>query len=226
MSRRIGDFESHHSCLFTDDNDRWKAVQTRDANADGTFVYAVKTTKIYCRPICKARLARRANVCFYSTGFEAQKAGFRACKRCKPEVQGNMPEEAAVRNIKAFIERQRTNDQKPALSLSQMARQTGLSKWHFHRVFKKCVGVTPAQFLRDQATGGQGAVQLNTPPLTDDEFGWLSPELGGLDFADFEFEVASYTDDAMGLDEGYNELEQFASEFLTLPELPDQAVQF
>ncbi|KAM0502248.1 hypothetical protein ACHAP8_003785 [Fusarium lateritium] len=114
--------------LYDDDTLRWNAVTSRDANADSLFVYAVRTTKIFCRPICKARLPRRANVSFFTHGHEAQKAGFRACKRCKPEVVGFMPQETAVRKIQAFV-RQQTEKQSDAqvrLSLSQMARQTGL----------------------------------------------------------------------------------------------------
>nr|CEG05666.1 unnamed protein product [Fusarium clavum] len=88
---------------FDDDTSRWDAVTSRNTNADGLFVYAVRTTKIFCRPICKARLPRRANVSFFANGHEAQQAGFRACKRCKPEVAGAMPEEAAVRKIRAPI---------------------------------------------------------------------------------------------------------------------------
>ncbi|KAH6900671.1 hypothetical protein B0T10DRAFT_453184 [Thelonectria olida] len=140
--------------LFEDDDSRWQAVVARNSNADGFFVYAVKTTKIFCRPICKARLARRANVSFYATGQDAQRAGFRACKRCKPEMAGFMPEEAAVQKIRAFVHNKAVelgrDGAEARLSLSQMARQTGLSKWHFHRVFKRCVGMTPTEYLREQ----------------------------------------------------------------------------
>ncbi|KAI5467582.1 metal binding domain of Ada-domain-containing protein, partial [Mariannaea sp. PMI_226] len=134
---------------------RWQAVVSRNANADGFFVYCVKTTKIFCRPICKARLARRANVSFYATGHEAQLAGFRACKRCKPEIAGFMPEEQAVQKIRKFVRNRAISgiggdEGNMRLSLSQMAKQTGLSKWHFHRVFKTCVGLTPIEYLREQ----------------------------------------------------------------------------
>jgi methylphosphotriester-DNA--protein-cysteine methyltransferase len=156
---------------FDDDASRWQAVQSRDAIADGFFVYAVKTTKVYCRPICKARLARRSNVTFYATGSEAQSAGFRACKRCKPEMEGFMPEERAVRQIRKFVLEQAAAGVGAAagaaaegkkLSLSQMARKSGLSKWHFHRVFKKTVGVTPFEYLRNEriawgGSAGEGA---------------------------------------------------------------------
>lgn len=170
--------------IFRDEVRRWQAVQDRDAAADGLFVYAVKTTKIYCRPICKARLARRANVSFYDTGREAQDAGFRACKRCKPELAGYMPEELAVRKIRAFVEEQQrrrgqgikfsTPDSR--LSLSQMARQTGLSKWHFHRVFKRCVGATPSEFLRSGSTAAAVSSTSQSPPTTTSTTsGTLSP---------------------------------------------------
>ena len=88
---------------YEDDDSRWAAVQSRDPAADRAFVYGVRTTKIYCRPICKARLARRSNVTFYRSPQEAQDAGFRACKRCKPELPTTMPEEDAVRKIREFV---------------------------------------------------------------------------------------------------------------------------
>lgn len=132
---------------FEDDNSRWQAVQDRDDRADSCFVYAVRSTKVFCRPVCKYRHPRRCNVSFYATGQQAQSAGFRACKRCKPEVGGFMPEEKAVKKIREFLqewERAAINNEGPCqLSLSQMAKQAKVSKWYFHRVFKKCVGVTP-----------------------------------------------------------------------------------
>ncbi|OAA62242.1 DNA repair and transcription factor Ada [Cordyceps fumosorosea ARSEF 2679] len=165
------------SMSFSDDARRWRAVQDRDAAADGLFVYAVKTTKIYCRPTCKARLARRANVRFYDCGRAAQAAGFRACKRCRPELAGAMPEELAVRKIRAFVEERRSSG--GAQSLSQMARQTGLSKWHFHRVFKRCAGVTPSEFLR--AAGEEAARSTSTtlsPPTSGTLSPWTDSDLG------------------------------------------------
>jgi methylphosphotriester-DNA--protein-cysteine methyltransferase len=147
---------------FQDDAARWHAVQSRDATADGLFVYAVKSTKIYCRPICKARLPRRQNVSFYATWAQAEGGGFRACKRCKPSLQGAMPADEAVHKIWAFIEANvkgavPENDMR--MSLGQMAKQTGLSKWHFHRLFKSCVGMTPVQYTRMQ----RGLIPCETP---------------------------------------------------------------
>src|SRR4029453_17691600 len=74
---------SRESSLF-DDDARWKAVKRRDHAADGAFVYSVRTTGVYCRPSCAARLPRRENVAFHQTCADAERAGFRPCKRCRP----------------------------------------------------------------------------------------------------------------------------------------------
>ncbi|KAM5355217.1 hypothetical protein ACJ41O_001863 [Fusarium nematophilum] len=180
--------------LFEDDASRWQAVVSRNAYADGFFVYAVRTTKIFCRPICKARLPRRANVSFFSSGGDAQKAGFRACKRCKPEVAGFMPEEKAVQKIRDFV-RQRAENQgdiQDRLSLSQMAKQTGLSKWHFYRVFKQCVGVTPTEYLAAQRHGRQAPRDL----AGDGQASWLERlDLGNVEN---EFDFSSWDDSVVG----------------------------
>src|SRR4051794_3288916 len=84
-----------HPELMTPADTQWHAVETRDASADGTFVYAVQTTGIYCRPACPSRLARRENVQFFDTPAAAAGMGFRACKRCKPD------------DVSAFADRQR-----------------------------------------------------------------------------------------------------------------------
>src|SRR5437899_642991 len=70
---------------FLDDESRWQALVARERGADGVFYYAVRTTGIYCRPSCGARLARRQNVRFFTTCDEAERAGFRPCKRCRPK---------------------------------------------------------------------------------------------------------------------------------------------
>jgi methylphosphotriester-DNA--protein-cysteine methyltransferase len=146
-----------------DDDTKWGAVRNRDVAMDGLFVYAVRTTKIYCRPVCKARLARRSNVTFHETPKEAERAGYRPCKRCKPDKAGAMPEEDAVRRIRAMI-----NHTEPSSTgvrhrdLSQLAKEAGLSKWHFHRVFKQVAGETPIEFLR--AKKSTSNTLLSVPP--------------------------------------------------------------
>jgi methylphosphotriester-DNA--protein-cysteine methyltransferase len=160
---------------FSDDASRWRALETRDANADGCFIYAVTSTRIYCRPTCKARLARRANVVFYETGQHAQDAGFRTCKRCKPDVAGLMPEEAATRKIRAYLCQHQRQGQ-PAMStgslvsLKKMAEDAGLSKWHFHRVFKRCTGLTPTEYLKMQRPAPQYYAGLEIADATSVSF--------------------------------------------------------
>lgn len=142
------------SSSFLSESARWKAVRTRDATADGLFVYAVRTTRIYCRPVCKTRLARQANVTFYDNAEAAERDGYRACKRCKPHIVGLMPDETAVQQIRALIEHtlpaMQTGDIAGLFSLTKLANQAGVSKWHFHRVFKDVTGVTPMEYMRRQ----------------------------------------------------------------------------
>lgn len=121
---------------------RWVAVHTRDARADGSFFYSVKTTGVYCRPSCGARPARPGNVAFHATAAEAERAGFRPCKRCKPDQPSLAQQHAAM--VTAAC---RTIEQaEVAPTLDQLAAPTGLSPFHFHRVFKAVTGVTPKQY--------------------------------------------------------------------------------
>ncbi|GAB2546291.1 bifunctional DNA-binding transcriptional regulator/O6-methylguanine-DNA methyltransferase Ada [Rhodanobacter koreensis] len=121
---------------------RWAAVQSRDARADGTFFYSVRTTGVYCRPSCAARPARPENVAFHATAAEAERAGFRPCKRCKPD-QPSLSEQHAAKVTEAC---RRIESAETAPALEQLAKQAGLSPFHFHRVFKAVTGVTPKQY--------------------------------------------------------------------------------
>ena len=125
---------------------RWQAVVARDASADGSFVYSVKTTGVYCRPSCAARLAKPENVRFHASPKDAKRAGFRACKRCKPDDASAAEQQAAkVAEICRFIE---TADHVP--SLDELAKRARMSAYHFHRVFKTVTGVTPAAYARGE----------------------------------------------------------------------------
>ena len=124
---------------YTDDEGRWQAVESRDPAADGAFVYSVRTTGVYCRPTCAARLALRKNVRFHATCQEAEKAGFRPCKRCKPAGESLTERHAsAVAQACRAIEEA---DEVP--SLDELASLVGMSRYYFHRVFKACTGLTP-----------------------------------------------------------------------------------
>lgn len=126
----------------TKNDARWASVVARNSEADGKFYYSVKTTGVYCRPSCAARLARPENVRFYATCAEAEQAGFRPCKRCKPN-QASLIEQHAAKIAEAcrLIE-----EASEAPSLEQLADRVGLSVYHFHRVFKTVTGLTPKKY--------------------------------------------------------------------------------
>ena len=127
---------------FAGDDDRWAAVVRRDRSADGAFYYSVRTTGVYCRPSCGSRLARRENVRFHATCEEAERAGFRPCRRCRPD-EAALAERHATAVAKAcrMIE---TADDAPRLDA--LAQAAGMSRYHFHRVFKAATGVTPKAY--------------------------------------------------------------------------------
>lgn len=128
------------------DDPRWAAVAARDAQADGTFYYSVRTTGVYCRPSCSSRLARPENVQFFTTREEAEQAGFRPCRRCQPDRQ-SLQEQYAVMVTQTcrMIEAAETEP-----SLDMLAGQAGMSKYHFHRIFKQVTGLTPRQYWSAQ----------------------------------------------------------------------------
>ncbi|MET0917738.1 MAG: bifunctional DNA-binding transcriptional regulator/O6-methylguanine-DNA methyltransferase Ada [Burkholderiales bacterium] len=121
---------------------RWAAVVVRDPKADGKFFYSVKTTGVYCRPSCAARTARPENVAFYPTAADAERAGFRPCKRCKPD-QPSLAEQHAARvaELCRLIE-----NAEHVPSLEELANHAGLSPYHLHRVFKAVTGLTPKAY--------------------------------------------------------------------------------
>ncbi|MGH8762423.1 MAG: bifunctional DNA-binding transcriptional regulator/O6-methylguanine-DNA methyltransferase Ada [Nitrosospira sp.] len=121
-------------------------MAARNAEADGSFYYAVKTTGVYCRPSCAARLARPENVGFYATREEAEKAGFRPCKRCQPDQPSQVEQYAAkVTQACRIIE---ASEIVPALE--DLAKKLGVSPYHFHRVFRQITGLTPRQYAAAQ----------------------------------------------------------------------------
>lgn len=119
----------------------WKAVKTNDARFDGTFYLGVKTTGIYCRPSCRARTPKRENVDFFPTIADAERAGLRACLRCKPkEVAGVDLQVAKMLRACELLESEEM------FSLEDVARGVGLSVFHFQRSFKETIGVTPKKY--------------------------------------------------------------------------------
>lgn len=120
----------------------WEAVCARDGEQDGSFVFAVVTTGVYCRPSCPARRPLRRNVRFFALGREAESAGFRPCKRCRPnEISKAQRDAAAVAEACRALEAAETP---PALA--DLAHGAGLSPYHFHRIFKAHTGLTPKAY--------------------------------------------------------------------------------
>ena len=126
----------------TQNDPRWAAVMARDTSADGKFFYAVKTTGVYCRPSCAARQARPENVSFHATCAAAEHAGFRPCKRCRPGAPSLIEQQAAT--LVSVCRRLECAEPVPALA--ELANDAGMSVYHFHRLFKAVMGVTPKAY--------------------------------------------------------------------------------
>ncbi|MGI4848957.1 MAG: bifunctional transcriptional activator/DNA repair enzyme AdaA [Janthinobacterium lividum] len=186
---------------------RWTAITSKSGAADGSFVFGVRSTGIYCRPSCGARLPLPENVSFHADGAAARAAGLRPCKRCKPDQEPSAQPHldkitAACRAIDASAEK---------LELAQLASQAGMSSSHFHRLFKSVVGLTPAQYalarredkvralLAHQATDTADAGGFNALDVFDasDASGSLD-SLDSSDSSDFMDSLnASYDLDAL-----------------------------
>ena len=130
----------------TENDPRWQLLVAHDPTADGKFYYSVKTTGVYCRPSCAARLARPENVQFHASWEDAERAGFHPCKRCKPKEPSLLEQQVkTVANICRLIE---SSDAQPPLE--ELASHAALSPYHFHRVFKSITGLTPKDYAAAQ----------------------------------------------------------------------------
>src|SRR5438094_5955173 len=149
MARRREDRQTGRMMMQTNvrstssiDDTRWQSVVTRDRGADGVFVYAVSSTGVYCRPSCPSRRARRDRVTFFETPTEAQRAGFRACRRCHPDAIASAdPWIDKIRRACVYLA---NVDGHP--SLATLAARLGGSPYHVQRNFKRLVGVTPREY--------------------------------------------------------------------------------
>jgi AraC family transcriptional regulator, regulatory protein of adaptative response / methylated-DNA-[protein]-cysteine methyltransferase len=131
------------SAQFAHDDARWQAVLARDARADGAFVYAVRSTGIYCRPSCASRRPRPAQVAFFADGAAAEEAGFRACRRCRPaEPAAGDPWVARVRRACGLL----AGSQERPMTLRELSVKIGGSPHHLQRNFKRIMGVSPREY--------------------------------------------------------------------------------
>ncbi|HEY3637503.1 MAG TPA: bifunctional DNA-binding transcriptional regulator/O6-methylguanine-DNA methyltransferase Ada [Rhizomicrobium sp.] len=142
-----------------DDAECLEAIRRRDRAFDGVFVFGVKTTGVYCKPSCASRPARSENMSFHTSPEAAERAGFRPCKRCRPEKRsdGNMFHDAVQR----ACERIRASEE--PIPLKTLAKSVGISPFHFHRIFKRATGVSPKAFAA-AARAETTAENLRTAP--------------------------------------------------------------
>lgn len=122
--------------------DRWKAVVARDGSQDGAFVFAVSSTGVYCRPSCPSKRPRRENVTFYRSSSEAEKAGYRACLRCRPRAAGGNPRSEMVKAVCRYIEQH----QDEPITLEQLGKVFQQSPFHLQRSFKAVLGISPRAY--------------------------------------------------------------------------------
>jgi AraC family transcriptional regulator, regulatory protein of adaptative response / methylated-DNA-[protein]-cysteine methyltransferase len=152
-----------HAWSFQADEERWAAVLRRDPRADGLFFYSVRTTGVYCRPACPSRRANRENVRFHATAADAERAGFRACKRCMSEATPLVERHAgAIARACRFIE---SAEEMPRLDA--LAHAAGLSRFHFHRIFKAATGVTPRAYASAHRANRVRRALANGETVTD-----------------------------------------------------------
>ncbi|MHB1312748.1 MAG: bifunctional DNA-binding transcriptional regulator/O6-methylguanine-DNA methyltransferase Ada [Gemmatimonadaceae bacterium] len=128
-------------------DDAWRAVATRDASADGRFVYAVVTTGVFCKPSCPSRRPLRENARFFPSSGDAARAGYRACLRCRP-AQGQPGDDPRVTATLALVDRHLALGDPARLTLAILAERLDLSPFHLHRVLRAALGVPFAQYLR------------------------------------------------------------------------------
>jgi AraC family transcriptional regulator, regulatory protein of adaptative response / methylated-DNA-[protein]-cysteine methyltransferase len=149
------------------DSDRWDAVVRRDSAADGAFFYSVRSTGVYCRPSCAARLPRRENVAFHLSTRDAERAGFRPCKRCRPNEASLAARQAAeVAKACRLIQ---ASEHMP--SLDSLASAVGMSRFHFHRVFKAITGLTPRAYAAAHRSNRVRSELTRSATVTDAIYG-------------------------------------------------------
>lgn len=147
---------SQPTAPWDEDDIRWAAVCERNAQADGQFFYSVATTGVYCRPSCPSRTARRTNVRFHPTAVDAEAAGFRPCRRCRPDQPSQKLRRAAiVERVCRWIE-----GADSALTLQELAERAGISPFHLHRLFKQTTGLTPRAYAAARR-GGKVRAELS-----------------------------------------------------------------
>ncbi len=145
------------------DDRLWDAVTARDSRFDGQFVFAVTSTKIYCRPSCPARRPRREHVLFFELPDAAEQAGFRACLRCEPRrACVPDPQVELVQRVCRFLDASQTE----TVKLADLAAHAGVSVFHLQRTFKRIMGISPRQYLTARRFGNFKSLVRDGEPVT------------------------------------------------------------
>lgn len=146
------------------DDEMWEAVNSCDSKYDGIFLYAVKTTRIFCRPSCKSRPPLRENVVFFPESSMAIKEGFRPCKRCRPDLLEAPNDSLIVELAQKIIETKYAS----TLTLDALAKDVGMSKFHLQRLFKKNTGYTPQEYhTKVRMLHSSHLIKNNNDSITD-----------------------------------------------------------
>lgn len=146
---------------MTEIDQMWQAVNAKDARFDGQFVFAVSSTKIYCRPSCPSRRPRRENVTFFELPAAAEQAGFRACLRCEPRRERTIdPQVELVQRACRFL------DASESVKLADLAAHVGVSAFHLQRTFKRIMGVSPHKYLTARRFGNFKNLVREGEPVT------------------------------------------------------------
>jgi len=170
---------------FATDESRWRALAERDRSAEGAFLYAVRTTGIYCRPGCASRRPRRGNVTFFESARAAERAGYRPCRRCRPDAVSPREQRRAI--VARTCRCLETVGKAP--TLATLAADAGLSPCYFQRLFKSEVGVTPRQYFAD-VRARRFRERLRADPSVTDAIHGTGYEASSHAYADARDELA------------------------------------
>lgn len=145
------------------DERMWQAVAAKDSRFDGQFVFAVSSTKVYCRPSCPSRRPRRENVTFFEFADAAEQAGFRACLRCEPRRSGDVDSRVEmVQRVCRLLDASQTE----TVKLADLAADAGVSTFHLQRTFKRIMGISPRQYLTARRFGNFKTLVREGEPVT------------------------------------------------------------
>lgn len=178
---------------------RWLALKHRTPSSHSSFFYGVISTKIYCRPTCNSRLARRANIVFYDTEEQARREGFRPCKRCKPDdtTFAGDGEEVVIRALALL--RTKKDDQGIKRSLKELAQEVGVTPSYLCRVFKRIMGVTIGAYIKEfEREGSEGEIEISVQSLSDEGSVVVDRETGLLTPASTTRSVSAPVEDLTG----------------------------